>query len=253
MDSNLVLSSSTDSAETVTAAARNQEQQARVAAPVPDVQQLDGSQVVSVEDGNSSRIQLERLLSEADELTADSSNGQINEQFNESGDRDESGDATDATAEPATLLPRDHEHYERAQRVIDYYGPETYQRIAAPGLEAMQAGLDINPGLVPAIADLENSGEVVLELLKDPQSIVWLNEQLPGEAKKAIQKISEWVATRASRAQEEADEERPRSKAPAPIRPLSGSSTKSSVPMDELPYQEYRRLRDQQSKNRYKR
>jgi hypothetical protein len=46
---------------------------------------------------------------------------------------------------------------------------------------------------------------------------------------------------------------RPTSKAPAPIRPLSGSSTKSSVPPDEMPYQEYRRMRDAQEKNRYKR
>lgn len=41
--------------------------------------------------------------------------------------------------------------------------------------------------------------------------------------------------------------------APAPIRPVGGSATKSSVPLDELPYSEYRKLRDQQEKNKYRR
>jgi hypothetical protein len=43
---------------------------------------------------------------------------------------------------------------------------------------------------------------------------------------------------------------------PAPgavITPVGGSSTKSAVPLDEAPYQDYRRIRDQQEKNRYRR
>lgn len=40
---------------------------------------------------------------------------------------------------------------------------------------------------------------------------------------------------------------------PPPIRPVGGSSTKSSVPIDELPYSEYRKIRDQQEKSRYRR
>lgn len=43
------------------------------------------------------------------------------------------------------------------------------------------------------------------------------------------------------------------SNAPAPIKPVGGSATRSSVPLDELPYSEYRRIRDQQQKNRYRR
>jgi hypothetical protein len=45
---------------------------------------------------------------------------------------------------------------------------------------------------------------------------------------------------------------RPVSKAPAPIRPIGGSSTKSSLPLDELPYQEYKREREKQAKARYR-
>lgn len=45
----------------------------------------------------------------------------------------------------------------------------------------------------------------------------------------------------------------PASRAPKPIIPVSGSSTKSSVPLDQLEFREYRKIRDQQEKNRYRR
>ncbi|HLJ26565.1 MAG TPA: hypothetical protein VKY85_07630 [Candidatus Angelobacter sp.] len=38
--------------------------------------------------------------------------------------------------------------------------------------------------------------------------------------------------------------------APAPITPVGGSSTKTTVPMDELPYRDYKRLRDQEDRAR---
>jgi hypothetical protein len=44
-----------------------------------------------------------------------------------------------------------------------------------------------------------------------------------------------------------------RSMAPPVITPLRGGSTKSSLPLDELPYSEYRAERDRQSKARYRR
>jgi hypothetical protein len=43
------------------------------------------------------------------------------------------------------------------------------------------------------------------------------------------------------------------SNAPAPITPVRNSATKSSVPLDQLPYSDYRRIRDAQSKARFKR
>jgi hypothetical protein len=43
------------------------------------------------------------------------------------------------------------------------------------------------------------------------------------------------------------------SRAPAPIKPLTGHSTRSSVPIDELPYGEYRKIRDRQEKERFRR
>lgn len=44
-----------------------------------------------------------------------------------------------------------------------------------------------------------------------------------------------------------------KSNAPPPIKPIGGSATKSSIAADELPYQEYRRLREQQIKAKYRR
>ena len=68
------------------------------------------------------------------------------------------------------------------------------------------------------------------------------------EAGKVLAKLTE------NSEQEEESEPRPKKPGPpAPIRPLGGSSTKSSVPLDELDYQEYRKLRDTQIKNKYRR
>jgi len=46
---------------------------------------------------------------------------------------------------------------------------------------------------------------------------------------------------------------RQRSNAPPPITPVGGSATRSSVPPDELPYQEFARLRERQIKARQRR
>jgi hypothetical protein len=45
----------------------------------------------------------------------------------------------------------------------------------------------------------------------------------------------------------------PVSSAPPPIKPLSGHSTRSSVRMDDLDYAEYRKIRDKQEKERFRR
>lgn len=44
-----------------------------------------------------------------------------------------------------------------------------------------------------------------------------------------------------------------KTRAAQPIRPVSGNSTKSSVPIDELPFDQYRKIRDRQEKERYRR
>lgn len=45
---------------------------------------------------------------------------------------------------------------------------------------------------------------------------------------------------------------RPVTSAPAPIAPVGGSSSKSTVPLGELPYRDYKRLRDQEERARYR-
>lgn len=45
---------------------------------------------------------------------------------------------------------------------------------------------------------------------------------------------------------------KPVTSAPAPIAPVGGSSSKSAVPLAELPYRDYKRLRDQEERARYR-
>ena len=53
-----------------------------------------------------------------------------------------------------------------------------------------------------------------------------------------------------SGAQNTSRPQRPQSRAPEPIRPVGGSQTRSSVALDELPYSEYRKVRDEQTGGR---
>lgn len=46
---------------------------------------------------------------------------------------------------------------------------------------------------------------------------------------------------------------RPQSRAPQPLKPVTGVSTRSTVPLDEMDFQDYRRIRDQQEKARRQR
>jgi hypothetical protein len=111
-----------------------------------------------------------------------------------------------------------------------------------------------------AIVGAENSGDVVYYLMKHPEvckKILGMND---ARAVMEIGRISAQLEPREAEAEEEEEmvpvgAPRPKktSTAPAPIRPVSGSATRSSVPLDELSYQDYRRIRDQQDKARYRR
>jgi hypothetical protein len=46
---------------------------------------------------------------------------------------------------------------------------------------------------------------------------------------------------------------KPVAKAPAPVRPVRGTATSTSVPLDELPYADYRKARDAQERGRIRR
>ncbi len=59
--------------------------------------------------------------------------------------------------------------------------------------------------------------------------------------------VTRWQAARAA-----ATPRKTVSKAPPPIKPVGGSTTKSSLPPDDLPYDEWRVWRDREAKQRYR-
>jgi hypothetical protein len=91
-----------------------------------------------------------------------------------------------------------------------------------------------------ATMEVPNPGELTYHLLSHPDVVRKLNEMTPRQA--FIEVIGE------SGRLEKTATPKPISSAPAPIAPLGGYSTKSSVPLDQMEYREFRRVRDQQEK-----
>jgi hypothetical protein len=252
MAEEMVVSSSTDAQEQVSGAAQNNPQTARVEALVPESQELDGSMVLAVEDKNSSRRQLERLLPEADELTNPDSPDLPTTRVETNEDE---GEDTDAQAAGPDWTRPEHPYFERMKEAYEWYGPQRIAEIVQP---VLQSGIDVSPGIASAIAELPNGPEVLLNLCKDPfvaDGLVDLNGMTRAQA---IRTLNEWSWAVDELAKESGRETQPlprKSNAPRPISPISGSSTKSHVSIDDpnLSFQDYRKLRDQQQKTRFRR
>lgn len=132
--------------------------------------------------------------------------------------------------------------------------------------EALSDQVPIYTGVQMALMEMDNGAEVAYYLGKHRDKAEELMKMSQARAMAEVGRLSAEIRdgqTLSDKpdseiAEEEAEQEpapsrRPLSRAPAPIRPVGGSATKSSVPMDELNYQEYRKLRDQQAKARYRR
>lgn len=133
--------------------------------------------------------------------------------------------------------------------------------------ETLSEQVPIYTGVQMALMEMDNGAEVAYFLGKNRDKAADLMKMSEARAMAEVGRLSaelrngQTVSEKADSelAEEEAEAapapvlQRPRSHAPAPIRPVGGSATKSSVPMDELSYAEYRKLRDQQAKARYRR
>ena len=138
--------------------------------------------------------------------------------------------------------------------------------------QALSGNIPMWDGVIVAIKQLENGAEVAYYLGKNRDIAKKLMEMTPVRAIAEVGKIAASLGERLADTPDtgeeneaiEEDEEQPVHKAdppprqavsaaPRPIKPVGGSATKSSVPLDELPYAEYRKLRDQQARNRYRR
>lgn len=96
--------------------------------------------------------------------------------------------------------------------------------------------------------------DIAYYLGKHPELCYELAEMSPMRAVATIGQIEAQLQKPGARSQksEERQQPVPRSRtitsAPAPISPVTGSSRKTMTPMDELPYRDYKRLRDQEER-----
>jgi len=254
MANELTVASSTDSKSVIEGAARNDKQAARQADSQFIVEQ-EGAISYEAERSERKMLQERMELEDAEkdvEAAVDSVTIQTNDPVESSEAQSEHGESpADVPAESANWVreqvPPDHEHWQRMKETEEFYGRARVMQIHQA---YEQAGVDLLPGLAKQVADLSNSAHVVLALMREPSAIAYLNELAetkPGQAERDLQKISAWLAG------ELEEQKAAKPGPPPPIRPLCGSSTKSSVPIDEAPYQEFKRVREQQLKNRYRR
>jgi hypothetical protein len=107
------------------------------------------------------------------------------------------------------------------------------------------------------IVELANPA-IAYYLAQHPEVCDELNDNVnrPGWVAARVGQIAAQVGmTTAEEVTEGESEESPvrRSAAPPPIKPVGGSATRSSVPLDEMPYSEYRKIRDRQAQERFRR
>jgi hypothetical protein len=145
-------------------------------------------------------------------------------------------------AETAKLEAMWNAHQERLKEAYERYDDfeEMAERVSKTPIDA---------AISNAIIELENGPDVLYHLAKNPKLVTSLSKMSDTRAVAEIGRISAML--------EEPEQEEaaiPVKRAgPAPIRPVGGNATKSSLPLDELDYQTYRRVRDQQEKQRYRR
>lgn len=124
--------------------------------------------------------------------------------------------------------------------------------------ETLKQPIQIPRSVQTAIIEMDNGPDVAYFLGKHPEICEGLLELSSVKAVMEIGRISDQLAggNEPAGAADKTVTPPPvrnvTSNAPPPISPVKGVATKSSVPVDELPYREYRRVRDEQERSRYK-
>jgi hypothetical protein len=250
------LASTTDEQAVVSAAVKGEE------ARVPQAHtgfefesQGDGSNSVSYENPASERsLLMERLRQDAEEAN------QLIGSEEEVGRVDVLGEPRaepESTPEPEAAQP--------AQESVPVAQPsgaaQFHQRIGQlttvnpEGVRALASTQLQVPGAVLNLLASEAGGaDLAIHLAEHPEVAAELNK-MPIE--RAVKETAEALVILKYEAQRASGQQAPArravSQAPTPIKPLGGGNTKSSVPLDSLSYQDFRRVRDQQQKNRYTR
>jgi hypothetical protein len=281
-DGELSVSSTTDSAAVVSAVANADEEGGRIPAPKLDVEKLDGSTAASYENPRSERtLLLEQLAQHESDLQAltgpeaDSETVITTESEGGRPEEDESRLGIDMAAvretatrdaiEDARRLHREAYYRETQQQHLSPQQLELNQTLAAlqanfgAGLAATgveqaeiqklaearrKEGLDVSESVRDALLSLPGGPAATVHLLRNPAEMRRLAGMSDAVAVAHVGALTAKLNPAARRAV---------GQAPPPISPVGGSSTKSSLPLDQADYPTYRRIRDQQVKNRYRR
>jgi hypothetical protein len=123
-------------------------------------------------------------------------------------------------------------------RRMDAIKPANFDQVMQA---AAQDGYDITPEIRDALLMLPSGERVAMYLLEHPEERRYLSSWTDTDAVTRTAILASSLAS---------PPRRQRSSAPLPISPVGGSSTRSSLPPDELPYQDFVRMRERQIKAR---
>ena len=128
--------------------------------------------------------------------------------------------------------------------------------------EVVGQEIDLPAGVGPAILELENGPEVAYYLGKHPEAARKLSQLSPFLAVAEVGRIAARLEKAEPAAQEtnntavrSPDRQPTVSKAPAPIAPLKGGGLRPTKDLSspDISYEEYRKIRDEQAKARFRR
>jgi hypothetical protein len=142
----------------------------------------------------------------------------------------------------------------RQKEVFDTYNAKVSEAQAKydDWKEVVGQSVDLPTAVVLAVLEMENGPDVAYHLGKHPELRDQLLEMSNLKAIGKVWRISEELAGEKKEETEDDDKEsekveakpaKPVSKVPAPIKPVGGGSTKSSVPLDQLSMSEYKKAR----------
>jgi hypothetical protein len=93
-----------------------------------------------------------------------------------------------------------------------------------------------------AVIEDDNGPEILYHLGQNAEEFAKLGEMTPAQVVKAVARLSDKIGT--PKAEKETPKPKLVSKAPAPIKPVSGGATKNSIPLSEIDdMREYKRRR----------
>lgn len=121
------------------------------------------------------------------------------------------------------------------------------------------ANVELHQGVLGALYELDNGPEVVYFLANNPDVAKGIRDMNPIKAIAEIGRLAARLEAppeqKSSNPVTKGPDKLPVSSAPPPIRPLSGHSTKQarSINDEDLSYTEWRKLRDEQVKQRFRR